>query len=170
MYDRFGEFDSAEEINKKAAEMIEAGDIEGIYALAAENGIEKEDAAEYLNGRENELTSPLMAAFGKLKVESEHLKISGELSVWMDIVKGICMEDMRMCEAVRKKGKSMKICMAALIKYSFENKVQVSDQIVDEVKVEQVNDGKIVPMRKPLYMSGMDRVQARRIITDYYTK
>ena len=34
MYDRFGEFDSAEEINKKAAEMIEAGDIEGIYALA----------------------------------------------------------------------------------------------------------------------------------------
>lgn len=168
MFDRFGEFDSAEDLNKKAAELNAAGDTEGVYALASENGIDKEDAEDYLNGDADKLATPLMAATGKLEIESTHLDLGGGLKDWKDIVIGICTENARMCAAVRKKGKSLKGCMAVLIKYSFENKVRVSDIIVDEVKV--VHNGKSEPMRKPLYLGVPDRATAKRIVTEYYTE
>lgn len=168
MFDRFGEFDSAEELNRKAAELDAAGDTEGVYALASENGIDKEDAEDYLHGDVDKLATPLMAATGKLAVESTHLDIGGILKDWKDIVVGICTEDARMCEAVRKKEKSLKGCMAAIIKYSFENKVRVNDRIVDEVKV--VHNGKTEQMRKPLYLGVPDRAQTKSIVTDYYMR
>ena len=166
MFDRFGEFDSAEELNKKADELKALGDTEGVYVLAAENGIDKEDAKDYLNGDASELATPMMAAAGKLKVESEHLGIGGILKDWKDSVMVSCVEDAQMRAAVRKKGKNLKGCIAELIKYSFENKVKVSDQIVDEVKV--MHNGKTVPMRKPLYLGVPDRTQTKRLIEKYY--
>ena len=44
MFDKFGEFDSAEELNRAAAAQKKEGDYEAIYALAKEDGIDREEA------------------------------------------------------------------------------------------------------------------------------
>ena len=42
MFDKFGEFDSAEELNAKAAELKAAGEEKRLVELALENGLDKE--------------------------------------------------------------------------------------------------------------------------------
>ena len=46
---KFGEFDSAEELNKAAEGFKNEGDLESLYALAEENGISKEDLIFWLD-------------------------------------------------------------------------------------------------------------------------
>lgn len=74
MFDKFGEFDSAEELNRAAAAQKEEGDYEAIYAIAKENGIDREDAQDYIDDLVPELASPEMAAYGKLDIEEADLK------------------------------------------------------------------------------------------------
>lgn len=168
MFDKFGEFDSAAELNAAAEGLLKEGDTESIYTLAEENGIDREDAQDYITSAAMELTTPLMAAMGKLKVEAEDLKMDGILKDWKEQVIDLCTEDKEMCAAVRRKGKCLRDCMAALIRFSFENKVQISDKIVDVTKV--MHNGKLEPMRKPLYLGIPNRAEAKQIIRDYYMK
>ena len=46
MFDKFGEFDSAEEINKAAAGLDETE----LKKLAEENGLDEDDAMDYCGG------------------------------------------------------------------------------------------------------------------------
>lgn len=166
MFDRFGEFDSAAELNATAEGLLKEGDTDSIYVLAEENGIDREDAEDYITGAVTELAKPLMAVMGKLKVEAAELKVEGILADWKDQIIDLCTEDEKMCAAVRSKDKCLRDCMAALIKFSFENKVQVSNKIVKATKV--MHDGKLEPMREPLYLGIPNRAEAKRIIRDYY--
>lgn len=166
MFEKFGEFDSAEEINRAAAAQFAEGDTEAIYALAKENGIDVEEADDFIDGVTTELCTPLMAANGKLKVEEKELGIQGVLIDWKNSVEQLCLDDETIAKAVRKKGKSLRDCMAALIKFSFENKVEVSSKIVEATKV--LNHGKLEQLRGPLYLGVPNRTEAKRIITDYY--
>lgn len=168
MFDKFGEFDSHTELNEAAAGRLEQGDHEALFELAAENGIDKEEARDYIDGIVDVLATPFMAAEGKLRIEAEALKLESPLSGWKDYIVEICREDMEVCRAVRKKGKDLKQCMALIIKYGFENKKKVSDEIVDMVRV-QVN-GKTVPMQKPLYLGVPSRPEIKRIVKEYYGK
>ena len=170
MFERFGEFDSAEEINKKAKELAESGDKDSLYKLAEENGLDKEDIDDYMDvpfpPAYEELTTPLMAAVGKIEVESKALKVGGILLDWKGIILQQCSDDEDFCKAVRKKGKELKRCMAALIKFSFENKVQVSDEIIKVTKV--MHNGKEEPFRGPLYLGVPNSAEAKKLIRDYY--
>ena len=49
MFDTFGEFDSAEEINKAAAGQLAQGDTQAIKDIARENGLDPADAEDYLS-------------------------------------------------------------------------------------------------------------------------
>ena len=51
MFEKFGEFDSAEEINRAAAAQRAEGDTEALMQIAIENGIDKEDAQDYAAGK-----------------------------------------------------------------------------------------------------------------------
>lgn len=168
MFDRFGEFDSEEEINRAAEKLKEAGDTEGLLALAEENGIDKEDTQAYIDGEEEALCNRVMAAMGKLAVEEKDLEIKGILSDWTGYIKEMCISETGMAAAVRKKGRRLSECMAMLIQFAFENKVQVSDKIVSITKV-TVN-GKKEAMRRPLYLGFPNRAEARRLIKEYYLK
>lgn len=169
MFERFGEFDSFEEINKKAQELLESKDIESVYVLAQENGLEPEDAEDYITGASDRLCyTELMAAVGKLDMEEKDLEIRGVLKDWTGYIREMCVDAYGMAEAVRKKGKTLAGCMAALIRFSFENKVQVNDKIVDITKV--THNGREEKMRKPLYLGIPSRVDAKQIIHDYYMK
>lgn len=166
MFDKFGEFDSAEEMNRAAEEKLKAGDTKAIYKIAEENGIDKEDAEDYIDGFLTEFATPLMAARGKLEVESKDLDIKGMLTDWRDMILKMCMDDQKMCVAVRRKGKSLKECMAKLIAYSFNNKLQISSKIVDATMV--THNGKKVKMNGPIYIGFPNRMETKKMIEEYY--
>ena len=46
MFDKFGEFDSAEEINRAAAAQLKEGDLDAVKTIAEENGLDPEDAED----------------------------------------------------------------------------------------------------------------------------
>ena len=102
LFQVFGEFDSMEQINRKAQELKEQP--EQLKELAKENGIEQDLADMYLQGFLPELIpSPDVAAIGKLDVEVAALSDKN-----MEVGSGIADY---MARAIRKKGKSLeKIC------------------------------------------------------------
>ncbi|MBQ7925925.1 MAG: hypothetical protein IJ335_06475 [Lachnospiraceae bacterium] len=132
MFDKFGEFDSAEELNRAAAAQFKEGDEAAIYAIAEENGIDKEDADDYMDGCTDELATPLMAAVGKLKVESEDLKLKGVLQDWVDELRIMCTEDEDFAEAVRRKGKDLAGYIAKTAETGYENRAVVDKRIVEK--------------------------------------
>lgn len=165
MFDKFGEMDYEELIRTARAEK-EEGDEGALIALAQENGLDKEDAEDYMDGLSKELATPLQAAEAKVSMEAKELELDGIVDDWKSQIIAECMEDTKMCLAVRKKEKSLAACMAALIRFAFENKVQISDKIVKITKV--THNGKESPMRSPLYLGVPNRSDARRLIRDYY--
>ena len=106
MYDKFGEFDSALEINNKANELKAAGDNDGIRKLGKENGLDVEDVNDYIRGNIDELTTPMLAALGKINVEVREYKIEGILKEWISELKEAAT-DPNMADAIRRKGKSI---------------------------------------------------------------
>ena len=60
MFNKFGEFDSADEMNRAAAAQRKEGDNEAILAIAEENGIDKEDAIDFIDGCVAAFVTPLM--------------------------------------------------------------------------------------------------------------
>lgn len=158
MFEKFGEFDSVEELNLAAEELKKEGDMESIFILAAENGIDKEDAEDYIEGCVEELATTLMAAIGKIELEAKELKIDGLINDWKDYVVQCCAEDEEICKAVRKKGKRLEECMGDMLKFSFNIKRQVNKKIVDAAG-----------LNSPIYLGIPGRAEARKIIYKYYT-
>lgn len=139
MFDRFGEFDSCEELNRAAAAQREEGDTEALMLLAEENGIDKEDAQDYADGVVEELTTPLLAALGKLEVESRELKLGGVLIDWTDELKAMCTESPEFASAVRKKGKELAGYIALTADSGYEHRAVVDKRIVNKtIKVKNV--------------------------------
>lgn len=132
MFDKFGEFDSVEELNRAAAGQKAEGDEEALLILAEENGIDKEDAEDYMDGCTDELATPLMAAMGKLKIEIEDLKLNAVLLDWVHELQAECTESEELARAVRRKGKSLDGYIAILADYGFKNRAVVDKRIVEK--------------------------------------
>lgn len=158
MFDKFGEFDSYEEINELADNLLNEGDTKSIRELAEENGIGKEYAEAFLQGELPVLCDPLTAALGKIEVEAAELKPKEIMEDWVEYLRCQCMENDILTNRVRKKGKSLKGCIAALLSWSFKNQQTIDKDII---KAAGVSAGKVT-----LGIPGMGR--AKQIITDYY--
>ena len=158
MYDKFGEFDSWEEINKAAAGLKEEGDEKSLVELAEENGIDKEDAEDYIDGAIEELCTPLIAALGKIAVEEKNLKPKDIMEDWVSYIRTLCTEDEKVSLGVRRKTRSLKGCIGELLKYGFNHQQSIDKDIL---KAAGVNASKVT-----LGMPGA-RV-AHKIIKEYY--
>lgn len=134
MFEKFGEFNSVEELNRAAAAQRAQGDEEALLAIALENGIEKEDAEDYMDGCVEELATPLMAAIGKLTLEKKEYKLQGILLDWVDDLINMCTEDEAFCRAVRKKGKGLDGFIALTAENGYENRAIVDKRIVEKAK------------------------------------
>ena len=130
MFDKFGEFDSWEELNKAAEGQKDQGDSKALMELAKENGIDEEDARDYLEGFSESLCTQVTATLGKLEVEKRDLQPSEIVSDWIDYIQSYAMENNEMMLAVRKKGKSLIGCIGELLKWSFTNKYKVDSRII----------------------------------------
>lgn len=112
MFEKFGEFNSVEELNKAAEGLLAEGDKQSLYVLAEENGIDKEDVQDYIDGTISELGTVFSAAFGRIKVERKdvsenHKKESGNHEVIFNALEAMCTDEV-VAKAVVKKGKRAK--------------------------------------------------------------
>lgn len=112
MYEIFGEFNSADEINQAAAGLLNEGDHENILVLAKENGIDEEIAQAYIDGDIPYLTDDMMAAVSKLEMERSGITDSFFRDMKDDMINYLLTSctDIDFARAVRRKGKSLKGC------------------------------------------------------------
>lgn len=160
MFDRFGEFDSEKELNELAINLRKEGDAESLRIMAKENGIDEEIVEVFLNRDIDFLCDVMAAAIGKIEVESAELKPAEIMEDWVEYIKGRCLEDDALAAAIRKKGKSLRGAIAALLKWSFKHQQTVDKEIL---KAAGVTAGKCT-----LGIPGMGT--AKRLITEYYMK
>ena len=158
MFDKFGEMDTFGEINELAENLFNEGDTASIKTMAKENGIDKEYVEMYLSGDIPVLCDAMTAALGKIDVEVADLKPKEIMEDWVEYLCGQCMENELLAFNVRKKGKSLKGCIAALLMWSFKNQQPIDRGII---KAAGVSAGKVT-----LGIPGMAR--AKQIITEYY--
>ena len=158
MFDKFGEMDTFGEINELAENLFNEGDTASIKTMAKENGIDKEYVEMYLSGDIPVLCDAMTAALGKIDVEVADLKPKEIMEDWVEYLCGQCMENELLAFNVRKKGKSLKGCIAALLMWSFKNQQPIDKGII---KAAGVSAGKVT-----LGIPGMAR--AKQIITAYY--
>ena len=111
MFDKFGEFDSWEEINRAAAAQKEEGDFEALKEIAKENGIDEEDAQDYIDGVVDELCNTSMAAIGKINIEKKALGLTEIMADWADYIIKESIEDEKMARELLKarKGEEAKM-------------------------------------------------------------
>ena len=62
---------------------LQEGDTDAVMTIARENGIDAGDAQDYIDGMVDKLCSPLMAAFGKIEVETEELQPKEIIEDWV---------------------------------------------------------------------------------------
>lgn len=163
MFDKFGEFDSVEELNRAAAAQKAEGDEEALMLLAQENGIDKEDAEDYMNDCMEELATPLMAAVGKLNLEKAELKIAGVLSDWVDELVVMSTESEEFARAVRKKGKDLVEYIALTAESGYEHRAVVDKRIVAKApKIKSIVGNHEFAIGIP------DKKTRRELATKYY--
>jgi len=107
MFDKFGEMESAEQINELASNLLKERDAESIKALAKENGIDEELAEIFISGDIPVLCDDLTAAVGKLDIEAADL-----------------------AKRVRSKGKTLKGMVAEILKWSFAHQYTIDKEIM----------------------------------------
>lgn len=163
MFTKYGNFDSYEEINKKAAEFLAASNEQSLKELAKENGIDEDDALDYLDGAIDSLCTPMSAAAGKIKVEIEDLKLDPKkhelINDWVEYIRLLSSEDKNIRLAIRKKNKSLIGCLGKILAWSYTNRYDVDKRIVEASGIKM--SGKV-----QLGISGSGT--AKRIIRDYY--
>ena len=158
MFEQFGEMGRYTEINTLAENLFNEGDVDSLRAMAKENGIQKEFVEMYLQGDILALCDPLTAAIGKLDAESRELEPQEIMQDWVEDIKGQCMEHEFIALKVREKGKSLKGCIAEILKWSFANQHPVDKEIM---KAAGVSAGRVT-----LGIPGAARV--KKIIKEYY--
>lgn len=157
LWKKFGEMNSCAEINELAENLLNEGDLASLREMAAENGVA--DMAElYCEGEIPDLCDALSAAIGKIDVEAAELKPAEIMQDWVEYLKTQCLENELLARQVRKKGKSLKGCIGALLSWSFKNQQAIDKDII---KAAGVSAGRVT-----LGIPGMGR--AKQIITEYY--
>lgn len=108
LFEKFGEFDSVQELNEAADGLLTEGDIDSLRELAKENGIDEADLQDYLDGCSEDLANVSTAAFGRLYVEEQNAKSNkGEgaaVKVIFTVARSLCMRT-SFCSFVVRKGK-----------------------------------------------------------------
>ena len=158
MFDKFGEMNSYQQINELAENLFNEGDTDSLREMAKENGIPEDYIEMYLQGDTPVLCDALTAALGKIDAEAAELNVKEIMEDWVEYLCGQCMESEMIAHQVRKKGKSLRGCIAALLSWSFKNQIPINEEIK---KAAGVTAGRVT-----LGIPGMAR--AKQIIKDYY--
>lgn len=163
MFDKFGEFDSWEEINKAAEGQKEEGDLEALKELAKENGILEEDVDYFVKTEGSSLCNDYTAAIGKLDIEKSDKKIAELIQKtvagdWVEYIETLCEENENIRIGVRRKGKRLSECIGMILKWSFDHRVNTPQAVKEAAGIGSQRVDLGIP--KSLI--------ARKIIKEYY--
>lgn len=158
MFDKFGKM-SYDELIRTAKAEKEEGDEEALIALAQENGLDKEDAEDYMDDLTEVLCTPREAAVARVEMEAKELEVSGIWEEWKGCVLEMCMEDEDLCCAVCRKNRSLVGLFGKLLKLGFDSKQRVDKRICKEAGL---NDN--------VYTGIPTRQQVAETISNYYNK
>ena len=160
MEHKFGIFNTVEELNRAAAAQKAEGDLEALTALALENGLDKEDAEDYMADVTECLCTPADAAIGKLNREAEELNLQSQLKDWKDYVIQLAMESKGedLCRAVFSPEKHLKDVIVAGLKKASQNRIKVNPDIVAAAGLPE----------SAAYIGMCGRDELRAIVMEYY--
>ncbi len=165
LFAKFGELDSAEEINRAAAAQKAEGDIEALKALADENGIDVIDAEDYFNGDIPELCTELSAALGKLEVEKADIGIEDmTYGAWVASIQLMICDDAELRRAYRRKGKRLVDVLAQATVECSKSRKNAPDLIT---KAAKKLDSRIPD---PLPMGAICAAEFKELVKKYYLK
>ncbi len=168
MEKKFGVFETVEELNRAAAAQKAEGDLEALIGIAVENGLEKEDAEEYMDSDDPEdfLCNATMAAIGKLNMEEQDLHLESQMKDWKDFIVQMLTDypldhpedGATLANAVFNPEKKLLDVLAAGLKMASKNRVTVDRRITKAAGLPE-SAGQIG-------MCGRDDL--KKIILDYY--
>ena len=158
MFEKFGEFNSADEIKELADNLLNENDFESLNALAKENGIAEDFVEMFMQMDVPTLCDAETAALGKIDIEVQELKPQEIMEDWVEYLRCQVSENTDLARAVRMKGKSLKGMIGHLLKWSFGHQQSIDKEII---KAAGVNAGKVT-----LGIPGMARV--KKLIKEYY--
>ena len=153
------DFDSYEEINNAAADALAKEDKDRIMEIAKDNGLDPEDAEDFCLGEIEELTTPLLAAIGKIEIESKEIEIFGIFADWKGVILDLAQKDELFALNVRKKGKTLVDCFAAVLKQESKNRKTIDKKIC-----------KAAGLPENIPMSTLTKIEQINIIKEYYEK
>ena len=162
-------FKTVKELNDKAAGLKSAGDLSELVKLAEENGLEKEDAEDYMDSDDPEdcLCNATMAAIGRLNMEEQDLHLESQMKDWKDFIVQMLTdypvdhagEDRdTLANAVFSPDKKLLDVLAAGLKLSSENRITVDMRIIKAAGLPE----------SAAYIGMCGRDDLKRIILDYY--
>lgn len=160
MFDKFGEFNSFEEINTAAANQLKEGDVNAIKEIAEENGLDPMDAEDFIAGDISELCNALTAALGKLQVETKDLGIDALMLDWVSYIEGLCTDNKECALAVRRKDKSLAGVIGEILKESWKVQFEVDKRIIEAAGI--TNKAGRITFGIP------EEARVREIIKEYY--
>lgn len=158
LYEKFGEFDSAAELNEAIENQIHEGDLKAAEDICRENGIDVENLNDYQTQYIDEPCTILEAALGKIEVEAAVLPNYDIFEDWTGYIKLLAQEDEKIAINIRKKGKSLAGCLAELLKWGFSHQYEVPKSVLSAAKI---NANKVT-----MGIPGMKN--AKKIIKEYY--
>ena len=158
MFDKFGKM-SYDELIRTAKAEKEEGDEEALIALAQENGLDQEDAEDYMDDLTEVLCTPREAAVARVEMEAKDLEVSGIWEEWKVCVLEMCMQEEDLACAVCRKNRSLLGLFGKLLKLGFDSKQRVDKRICKEAGL---NDS--------VYTGIPTRQQVSETISNYYNK
>lgn len=162
-------FKTVKELNDKAAELKSAGDLSELVKLAEENGLEKEDAEDYMDSDDPEdcICNATMAAIGRLNMEEQDLHLESQMKDWKDFIVQMLTDYPAdhagegrdtLANAVFNPDKKLLDVLAAGLKLSSENRITVDIRIIKAAGLPE----------SAAYIGMCGRDDLKRIILDYY--
>ena len=158
MFDKFGKM-SYDELIRTAKAEKEEGDEEALIALAQENGLDQEDAEDYMDDLTEVLCTPREAAVARIEMEAKDLEVSGIWEEWKGCVLEMCMQEEDLACAVCRKNKSLVGLFGKLLKLGFDSKQRVDKRICKEAG-----------LNNNVYTGIPTRQQVAETISNYYNK
>lgn len=142
MFDKYGEFNTAEEIAEAIKNQIAEGDLDAAFEIGRENGLADDDVLDIADGvPADEVVTPCVAALGKLEIEAKAYKNNDSIIVdWIEYIKALAIESERVSRAIRTKEKSLTGCLGELLKFSFKNAFDIPSDIV---KAADINGARV---------------------------
>lgn len=135
IFTKYGNFNSADEINEAAKNQLAQGDTEAIREIARENGLDPEDAEDFITGGWDRMCSETSAALGKISIEEQALTINGIMHDWIRYIQLCISESKDFAIAVRRSDKSLAGALGAILKASEQLMENVDDAILEAADI-----------------------------------